>query len=200
MTGDSPAAPADEHATPLTDEEERALIPTYVTTRGELNLLEQRAILTARRNALQRALATDVLLSEDYLLRLHKNMYGDIWKWAGTIRTTERSIGVPAWEIRPRLRDLLDDVTAWLEHDAHPPDEIAVRLHHRLVAIHPFVNGNGRHARLTADVLAKVLGRPVFTWGAGDLATLGDVRQRYVDALRQADLGDCTALVGFARA
>ena len=94
----------------------------------------------------------------------HKRMFGPVWKWAGKIRTTERNIGVEAWRIRSDLQQLVGDTRAWLELDSFPPDEIAVRLHHRLVAIHCFANGNGRHARLVADLLAIGLGQTAFTW------------------------------------
>jgi Fic-DOC domain mobile mystery protein B len=114
-------------------------------------------------------------------------------------RTTEKNIGVPHHEIRERLGALLGDAHYWVEHGTHPPDELAVRFHYRLVLIHPFANGNGRHARLIADVLAQRHERPVFTWGGADLVNAGDFRQRYIDALQAADGGDIGQLFAFAR-
>lgn len=195
----TPAAPADEHATPLTFEEEQQLIPAYVTTRDQLNVLEQAAYLQGVRALGRRRLTAARILTEAWLLSAHKILFGDIWKWAGKIRTSERSIGVAHWEIRARLRVLLDDVGIWLQYGTYPPDEIAVRFHHRLVLIHCFVNGNGRHARLVADLLVERLGRPPFTWGSGSIVGAGEVRRRYISALKAADDGEYELLIEFAR-
>jgi Fic-DOC domain mobile mystery protein B len=126
-------------------------------------------------------------------------MYGEVWSWAGRLRTTPRNIGVAAWKIAPDLRLLINDAAYWIEHQSYQPEEIAVRFHHRLVAIHPFPNGNGRCSRLAADLLAVRLGRPRFTWGRGDLAAIAELRRRYVDALRAADKGVIEPLIAFAR-
>jgi len=140
----------------------------------------------------------DVLIDE-FLCQLHRRMFGDVWKWAGQFRTTPRNIGVDAWQISPELRQLLDDVRYWIEHQTYAPDEIAVRFHHRLVWIHPFPNGNGRLSRLAADLLAVQLGQERFTWGSGNLVTIADLRKRYVDALRAADGLVVEPLLEFAR-
>ena len=194
-----PAAPSDEHATPLTPEEEAQLIPSFITTRDELNRAEQQGIADASRAVRKRSPDPDKLLTVTYLLALHRRMFGPVWKWAGKLRTTERNIGVEAWRIRTELQQLVDDARAWRQYETYPPDEIGVRLHHRLVAIHCLANGNGRHARLVADLLVVALGRPAFSWGAGDLAPAGQVRRSYIEALQQADQGDYAALAAFAR-
>jgi Fic-DOC domain mobile mystery protein B len=98
------------------------------------------------------------------------------------------------------LRQLLDDSKAWIGYGAFGPDEIAVRFHHRLVAVHPFANGNGRHARLMADLLAMRLGRPRFSWGRESLRDAGVTRRDYICALQAADNHDVVPLVEFARA
>ncbi len=126
-------------------------------------------------------------------------MFDQTWRWAGVYRTTEKKIGVPHHEIRERLAALLGDARYWVEHGTYPPDELAVRFHHRLVLIHPFANGNGRHARLIADVLAQREGGSVFTWGGANLVRGGDFRRRYIDALQAADAGDIGPLLAFAR-
>jgi Fic-DOC domain mobile mystery protein B len=126
-------------------------------------------------------------------------MFDQTWKWAGRYRSTERNIGVACHRIRDQLAALLGDVRYWLEHATFPADEVAVRFHHRLVFIHPFANGNGRHARLLADVLASKQGRPAFSWGAGELARAGDFRAAYIEALRAADRNDIRPLLRFAR-
>lgn len=188
--------PADAAATPLQAEEREQLIPTYITTRAELNAAEQAGILNADRWAFARR--RDVL-DESVLRALHKRMFGATWRWAGRFRTTARNIGIDAVQIEIQLHQLLGDVRYWVEHETFAPDEIAVRFHHRLVAIHPFPNGNGRHARLAADLLALRLGRPRFTWGSADLVALPETRRRYVEALRAADRHDIGLLLAFAR-
>ncbi len=186
----------DKAATPLEPDERSQVIPTYVTTRAQLNEAEQIGITNADQWAFAR---TRDVLSESFLLNLHKRMFGTVWKWAGDLRTTERNIGVPAFKIGVELRALLDDVRSWIEHATYPPDEIAVRFHHKLVWIHPFAHGNGRHARMAADLLAVALGRPRFTWGSANLVEPAATRAQYVAALRAADRHDLAPLIAFAR-
>ena len=95
---------------------------------------------------------------------------------------------------------LLEDSKAWIEFGTWPADEIAVRFHHRLVRIHPFLNGNGRHARLMADLLVMRLGRERFSWGRESLRDPGAARARYIEALRAADNHDIALLLAFSRA
>jgi Fic-DOC domain mobile mystery protein B len=187
----------DEDATPLADEEKDGLIPSWITFRHELNEVEQANIAQGALWASRQR--SRHLLDEAFLRNLHKRMLGEVWIWAGDYRTTERNIGVPAWKIRMELKILLDDARLWVEQAMFDPDELAVRFHHRLVAIHPFPNGNGRHARLMADLLVMRLGRPRFTWGSASLLKAREIRTRYVTALRQADAHDITALLAFAR-
>jgi Fic-DOC domain mobile mystery protein B len=139
------------------------------------------------------------MLSEDFIRALHKRMFGDVWEWAGTFRTTERNIGVGAYRIGAELAGLLSDVRYWIEHETYQPDELAIRFHHRLVAIHPFPNRNGRHARLAADLLIERPGGERFSWGGGGLGDVGELRARYVTALRAADNHDIAPLMEFAR-
>jgi Fic-DOC domain mobile mystery protein B len=186
----------DDAATPLTPDERRQLIPTYITTRAQLNEAEQIGITGADSWAFSRR--RDIL-DEKVLLDLHKRMFGKVWRWAGTLRTTERNIGIEAYKIRTELRPLLDDVRFWIDHKTYPPDEIAVRFHHRLVWIHPCPNGNGRHARIAADLLAASLGRPRFTWGSVSLVQVDETRARYIAALKAADNHDIAPLLTFAR-
>lgn len=186
----------DEAATPLTAEEREALIPSYITLRRELNEVEQIGIADADRWAFGRA--RDVL-DEPFLKRLHTRMFGKVWRWAGRYRTTPRNIGVDAYRITPDLHQMLGDVRYWVENATYPPDEIAVRFHHRLVFIHPFPNGNGRHARLAADLLIVRLGQPRFTWGRANLTEPKATRAAYVAALRAADGHDIAPLLAFAR-
>jgi Fic-DOC domain mobile mystery protein B len=186
-----------EHATPLTAEEMRELIPAHIAFRSELNEAEQDNIERAQDWALARNRDP---LTDKFITGLHRRMLGDVWKWAGKFRKSERNLGIPFYEIPAAVRQLLGDTKAWIDYKTYPPDEIAVRFHHRLVQIHPFSNGNGRHARLMADLLVMRLGGERFSWGRESLRDAGAMRQRYIAALHAADNHDITQLLAFARA
>ena len=186
----------DDANTPLTDEEREQLIPAYITLRHELNEAEQINIGQALRWATARK--RDVL-DQNFLRQLHKRMFGDVWRWAGRYRTSARNIGVDAYRITMDVHQAIDDACYWIEHKTYPPDEIAVRFSHRLVAIHPFPNGNGRVSRLIGDLLAQQLVQEPFTWGRANLVDVGETRARYIEALRAADNHDIKPLLLFAR-
>jgi Fic-DOC domain mobile mystery protein B len=185
-----------DHATPLAPEEMRGLIPAYIAYRSDLNEAEQDNIARAQDWALSRRRD---LLNEKFVLDLHRRMLGDVWRWAGKLRTTERSLGMPFYQIPAALLQLLADAKAWIAYQSYPSDEIVVRFHHRLVQIHPFPNGNGRHARLMADLLVMELGQERLSWGRANLKAAGDVRRRYIAALKAADNHDIGPLLAFAR-
>lgn len=188
-----------EGNTPLSPEEQDDLIPD-LTTKEELNEWERQNILEAAAWALDpRNLNRQDPFSETSVRELHQRMFDQTWKWAGAYRTTEKNIGIPPDQIREALPALLSDASYWVEHQTFEPDELAVRFHHRLVWIHPFANGNGRHARLMADVVVRRLGRPAFSWGSADIVNAGDFRWSYIDALRAADKNDIRQLLAFAR-
>lgn len=127
-------------------------------------------------------------------------MLGGVWEWAGTFRKSNKNIGVDKYQIPTELRTLLDDCKFWIENKTYGEDEIAVRFKHRIVSIHCFVNGNGRHSRLMADiVIEQVFGREVFTWGSTSLIQSGEFRSTYLQALRAADNGNYAPLLKFAR-
>jgi len=186
-----------EDATPLTADERAGLRPTWITTRADLNVAEQDNIDKGAAWAF-RARKPD-LLSVDFVLQLHKRMFGDVWDWAGEYRRTERNIGIAPYRIGADTSTLMDDATYWTAHETYEPTELSVRLHHRLVYIHPFPNGNGRHARMMADLLLRKLGAAPLSWGGGSLIDLSDLRRAYVEALRAADRQDYDALIAFAR-
>lgn len=185
-----------DDATPLTLGERKGLIPSDIAYRHELNKAEQDNIARAQDWALARRRN---VLTEKFVKDLHRRMLGDVWRWAGEFRTSERNIGIAYYEIPMSLRQLLADATAWIEHRTYSSDEIAVRFHHRLVQIHPFPNGNGRHSRLMADLLVMKLGGKRFTWGSTSLQDAGKVRRHYIDALQAADNHDMAPLLVFAR-
>lgn len=186
----------DDSNTPLESEEREQLIPTYIATRAELNAAEQAGILEADRWAFSRKRQ---ILDTGFLCRLHKRMFGDVWRWAGHYRKTARNIGIDAYAVPMAMERLVDDVTYWIKHETYKADETALRFHHRLTHIHPFPNGNGRHARLCADLLAKQLGAPRFTWGRANLQEASTTRKAYITALRAADNHDINLLLEFAR-
>lgn len=184
-------------ATPLDPNEVDGLLPPHITTQEQLNEWEQANI--ARAMAWLVSARKRNILDEGFVRELHKRMFNDTWQWAGSFRSTERNIGVAPEQIAPRLRDLLDDTGYWLEHDTYPIDEVAVRFHHRLVSIHCFANGNGRHARLMTDLVLASRTAPPFTWGRGDLVHAVAARERYLAALRTADNRDYSMLLEFVR-
>lgn len=187
-------------ATPLAPEEREGLKQSWITHRRDLNEAEQENILKGAAWAHRRRMGKAAeLLDDAFTAALHKRMFGDVWKWAGSYRQTERNIGIEAYRIAVEVRNLFGDVRYWVEHATYPADEIAVRLHHRLVAIHPFPNGNGRHARLMADLLIEKLGGAPFSWGGGSLTDVGELRANYIAALKAADGHDIGPLLAFAR-
>jgi Fic-DOC domain mobile mystery protein B len=201
MTSTSPgrgSAPDPDGATPLDPDDAEDLLPDHLASRADLNAWEQANIAKAVDWLAKRRKGRSVL-NADFVRELHRRMFDETWAWAGRFRTTGKNIGVPAHTIAPALRDLFDDAAHWVAHATYPTDEIAARFHHRLVQIHPFPNGNGRHGRLMADALLIELGAAPFTWGAGDLDREGDVRACYLAALRLADAGDCALLLEFVR-
>ena len=187
-------------ATPLDPDELDGLKFKHVSTRGELDQLEQAGI-TEGLKWLDKQKNPDVL-SEAFVLELHKRLFGSVWKWTGTFRRTEKNIGVDPIQIAIQLRQLLDDAKYWVEHGTYSPKELAARCHHKLVFIHPFPNGNGRHARVMADaVLTKLLNEPAIDWAGGyRLEAMNERRDQYIAALRAADGHDMSALLEFVGA
>ena len=186
----------DDNSTPLTEEEKQQLKAKWITTRAELNELETKGIAEAEIWLLKNK---KDILNETFIKNLHKKMFGNIWKWAGAFRTTERNIGVAPYEIQPKLRILLDDVKFWIDNHTYSPKEIAIRFHHRLVQIHPFPNGNGRISRLMADLLIKQFDLPALNWGSRNLTEISKLRKDYITALREADNGDYSFLLNFVK-
>ena len=184
-----------EWATSLSQEEKDDLIPGHITNRQQLNEWEQRNILEAEGWAFSRRRRRT--LTPDFVRALHRRMFDRTWRWSGQFRTTDKNIGVPAPQIPIALRNVLDDAEYWLENEVFPLAETAARFHHGLVSVHPFPNGNGRHARLAADVMLFNLGRPRLGWGDRSLDSASRVRTEYMAALRAADEGDLEPLLHF---
>jgi len=188
----------DDGATPLSAEESQGLLLSHITTREELNRWEQDNIAEGETWAFSRKQKD--ILTEGFASRLHKRMFGGVWHWAGEFRRSNKNIGVNWQTIPVQLRELLEDVKFWIASNTYSGDEIATRFHHRLVFIHPFPNGNGRHARTLTDLLlVQVLHCRRFSWGRGNLINPGECRKMYVSALRAADHHDYEPLLKFVR-
>lgn len=186
-----------EGAMPISPDERRGLRFAHITTRKELDELEQANIEQGL--AWVRRRRSGSIFDDVFVRRLHWRLFGDVWEWAGTYRRTGTNIGIDPWEIAVQLRILLDDAAHWAEHEVHPALEAAARFHHRMVQIHPFPNGNGRHARIAADImLEEVYGSLPIDW-AGGLDPQADSARRtsYIAALRAADGGDLVPLFEF---
>lgn len=188
-------------ATPLSEEDIRGLKIESIATQGELNEAEAANIISGQEWALRsRTAGLSDMLSDEYLQRLHVEMFGAIWKWAGEFRPIQTNIGVEPHRIRTDLRQLYDEVRGWLEYNAYPPDEIAIRLHYRVVTIHPFRNGNGRHARMLAHIaMIRHFKIDPLPWRGSPLRSDDENRKAYICALVAADNRDFGPLLEFAR-
>ncbi|GBD91424.1 fic/DOC family protein [bacterium BMS3Abin04] len=186
--------------TPLDEDEKDGLLISTITTRGELDEFEQLNIQKAIEWTLKNKFNIDKILTEEFAKNLHKKMFDEVWKWAGDFRTTNKNIGVDKFMIGIEVKKLIDDCNFWIKNNAFSPDEISLRYSHRIVQIHLFPNGNGRHSRLIGDIIVNhVFNLPVFTWGRKDLVHKGNARQLYLEALRKADQGNYSKLLEFAR-
>ncbi|MGH3521678.1 MAG: mobile mystery protein B [Mycobacterium sp.] len=196
MIGSVTAESGPSGATPLEPDEIEGLIPDLQTT-SELNEWEHANILKAYPWAFSRAGLK--VLDMQFVLELHRKMLDETWQWAGKLRWSDKNIGVHWPTIPESLDQVLNNARYWIEHNAYTLDEIAVRFHHQLVRVHPFPNGNGRHARLMADILLAHRSAPPLTWGSRKRSTHGTARELYLGALREADRGNVEALLKLAR-
>jgi len=189
-----------EGQTPIDEEEKEELKIKTISTRRELNEFEQNNIEKSVEWSIKQKFSSHKILKIDFILKVHKRMFSYVWGWAGTFRKTNKNIGVDKYLIQQELKVLLDDCKFWIERKTYSEDEIAIRFKHRLVEIHPFPNGNGRHSRLCADILVShVFSKPVFTWGGTDLSEQGKSRHRYLEAIYESDQGNIRPLISFAR-
>jgi Fic-DOC domain mobile mystery protein B len=186
--------------TPLDEDEKADLLVPGITARGELDEHEQLNIEKAVAWSINLNVTADRILTENFIKNLHKKMLGNVWGWAGHFRTTEKNIGLDKHLIGIELRKLLDDTLFWIDNETFPPDEIAIRFKHRLVNIHCFPNGNGRHSRLMADILiSSVFSQKAFSWHSSDMVKADETRKAYINAIHEADNGNINPLIDFAR-
>ena len=186
--------------TPIDEEEKEDLLLSTISTRGELDEFEQANIEKAIEWSLKNNFSREEILSIDFTKELHRRMFSEVWGWAGTFRKSNNNIGVDKFNIEQELYKLTEDCKFWIANKVYPEDEIAIRYKFRMVSIHPFPNGNGRHSRICGDILvSKVLNRPIFFWGGKTIGKQEETRKSYLDALYKADQGELDALLMFAR-
>ena len=186
--------------TPLDEEEKEDLLIKTITTQKELDEFEQLNIEKAIEWTIRTRLKTDKILSEKFIRDLHKKMYGEVWKWAGNFRKTDKNIGIKWTQIPLELKILIDDTKYWVEHQTYPPAEIAIRFKHRIVSIHCFPNGNGRHSRMMADIIMEnVFSKDLFNWQQSNMVNADETRKKYITALKEADNGNINPLIEFAK-
>ena len=186
--------------TPLEEEEKDGLNIKSITTQGELDEFEQLNIEKAVEWTIHTNLKPENILTEKFIKDLHKKMYGDVWKWAGEFRRTEKNIRIPWTKIGLELKNLLDDTKYWIENKTFSPEEIAIRFKHRIVSIHCFPNGNGRHSRMMADIIMEsIFGNEIFSWHQSNMVKANEIRKEYINALKEADNGNIKPLIEFAK-
>ena len=189
-----------EGQTPLDEEEKEGLKINSITTQGELDEFEQLNIEKAVEWTINANLKPEKILTEKFIKDLHKKMFGDVWKWAGEFRKSEKNIGISWTQIGIELKNLLDDTKYWIENKTYSPDEIAIRFKHRIVSIHCFPNGNGRHSRMMADIIIEsIFEKEIFTWHQSNMVKADKTRKKYINALREADNGSVKPLIEFAK-
>lgn len=186
--------------TPLGEEELEGLLIPSITTKEELDQFEQQNIEEAIQWLMGRSLKPERIFTEKFILDLHRRMFGYVWKWAGKFRTTQKNLGVDYWQIPVELKMLLDDALTWHSQKVFDPFELAIRFKHRLVSIHCFSNGNGRHSRLMADVIIeKIYKQEFFSWGSRNPTNENESRDKYLQAVKAADQGQFSSLIKFAK-
>ena len=186
--------------TPIDEGEKEGLKIKSITTQKELDEFEQLNIEKAIEWTIHVNLNSEKIFSEKFIKDLHKKMYGDVWKWAGEFRKTNKNIGIDWTQIGIQLKQLIDDTKYWIENNTYQPEEISIRFKHRIVAIHCFPNGNGRHSRMMADIIMEsIFKKDLFTWHKSNMVKADETRKKYIATLRQADNGNIKPLLEFAK-
>lgn len=186
--------------TPLNEEEKEGLKIKSITTQGELDEFEQLNIEKAVEWTIHTNLKPERILTEKFVKDLHKKMYSDVWKWAGEFRKSDKNIGIKWMQIGVELKNLIDDTKYWIANNTFSPEEISIRFKHRIVAIHCFPNGNGRHSRMMADIIIEsIFSKKLFSWHNSNMVNADETRKEYIVSLREADNGNINPLIEFAR-
>lgn len=185
--------------TALDEDEKEGLKIKSITTQNDLNEFEQLNIEKAVEWTIRVNLKPEKILTEKFIKDLHIKMYADVWKWAGEFRKTDKNIGIKWTQIGIELKNLFEDTKYWIENKTYSPEEIAIRFKHRIVSIHCFPNGNGRHSRMMADIIMEsIFGKEIFSWHKSNMVKADETRKVYITALREADNGNINPLIKFA--
>ena len=188
--------PKEEGETPL-DDLSGALVD--IKTRQELDELEHKNNNKAYAKYLLMNPSKKALpMTYQSLCEIHKDMFGEVWSWAGEKRTSEKNLGVSPVKIGSEIHRFLHELHQW-EKEGAPPSEIAAKMHHRLVAVHPFENGNGRWARLVTNLYLHKNGQPLIQWPTDPDFVEKVFRPQYLAALKSADKGDYKPLLKLHR-
>lgn len=186
--------------TPINEEEKEGLKIKSITSQRELDEFEQLNIEKALEWTINNKFSAEKILTEKFIKEVHKKMYGDVWKWAGNFRKSNKNIGINWTIIAIELKKLLDDTHYWIQNQTFEPEHIAITFKHRIVAIHCFPNGNGRHSRMLADIIMEsIFQKEVFTWQHSNMIKANETRKKYILALKQADKGNISSLIEFAK-
>ena len=186
--------------TPLDEDEKEGLLIESISSRGELDEFEQLNIEKAIEWSISSKFVEKIILTEGFVKTLHKQMFSEVWSWAGQFRKSNKNIGVDWTIIGIELKKLLDDAEFWIKNSSYNPDEIAIRFKHRLVKIHCFPNGNGRHSRMMADIIIEsIFEKEVFDWRYSSMVRADATREEYISAIKKADGGNIEPLLDFAR-
>jgi Fic-DOC domain mobile mystery protein B len=180
-------------ATPLDDISGLKL--NHITTLKELYEAEFQNITQNTGVLLLKPLNLEKLISNQFLFNLHKKMFGDVWEWAGKKRKSNKSVGVDKTLIELEFKKLLDNFFFWKNNNSMDDTEISARLHHKLVQIHPFENGNGRWARLVTNLYLIKSDKSYIKWPEEELFINGTFRDKYINALKSADLGSYVEMI-----
>lgn len=185
---------------PISEEEKEGIKIKSISTQSDLNQFEQLNIEKAMIWLIRTKINPQKILNIEFVKSIHQKMFGDVWDWAGEFRKTEKNIGVSWPKITEELSKLLSDTEYWIANKTYPADEIAIRFKHRLVSIHCFSNGNGRHSRIMADIIIQhIFNKEEFTWSNANANDPTKIRAEYINAIKLADQGNMLRLLGFAR-
>jgi len=189
-----------EGQTPLDENEKDGLKIKSITTQKELDEFEQLNIEKAVEWTIHANLKAEKILTEKFIKNLHKKMYEDVWKWAGKFRKSDKNIGIHWIQINIELKTLLEDTKYWITNKTYSSEEISIRFKHRIVTIHCFPNGNGRHSRMMADIIMEsIFGEEIFSWHKSNMIQANQTRKNYIKALKKADNGNINPLIDFAK-
>ena len=171
--------------TPLPPELQKGLISKNVQTIGELDEYEEQNIAEGM-VWLEDSNANS--LNYSFWLRLHKKLFGNVWNWAGEIRSHDLGNADFLYpeKVRPALMQLIGDAEYWFKNDTYPKKETIARIHEKLLTIHPFANGNGRWSRILTEYICKQNKIDIPKWNLKSKDDPQKRRKEYIEAVELA--------------